>query len=88
MVVGLLPSVVGGEDVEEEELMENNKVISNGLLWVEFAGIGDDFVVDAAFEVMLGLFLVLVEIDDAVELGCIVEASTDIVVEIALGVEE
>ena len=41
-----------------------------------------------AFEVdfMLGLFftIMLVEIDDAVELGCIVEVNIDIVVELEL----
>ena len=45
-----------------------------------------------AFEVefMLGLFftIMLVEVDAAVELGCIVEENIDIVVEIPLEVEE
>ena len=31
MVVGLLPADVGDEDVEEEELRENDKVISIGV---------------------------------------------------------
>ena len=45
-----------------------------------------------AFEVgfMLGLFftIMLVKVDDAVELGCNVEANIDIVVEISLEVDE
>ena len=81
MVVGLLSRDVGDEDVETEELREKNKVISNGELRVELAGIGVDLVVDTGFVdeedvgFMPALFLttMFVEIDDAVELGIVEE---------------
>ena len=70
MLVGRLPPDVGDEEVDKEELREKSKVISKGVLLVEFGNIEVDFV----------------EIDDALELGCVVEANID--VEIPLEVEE
>ena len=51
MVVGRLPPDVGDEEVEKEEFRESNKVISNGVLWVDLGGMGVDFVVDVGFVV-------------------------------------
>ena len=59
---------------------------------MELAGFRVDFVVDVSFKVefLIAIFftIMLVEIDDAVEFGSIVEANVDIVVDVPLEVEE
>ena len=77
IIFGRLSKVVGDEDAVREEFMEKNKVISNVELFVELADVGVDLVVDVGFEIDVDVdfMLALVEIDAAVELGCIVEAN-------------
>ena len=96
-MAGLLFRDIVDEDVVKEEFREKFKVISNGELRVELGGVGVDLVLDVDFEVdedvdfMLALVFanILVEIEVAVELGCIVEANIgEVGVEIHSEVEE